>query len=54
MSDLHWLRQMSRSDPGDAGGDGKTGASSVIIAEYGRYPDDDSGYRNDYHCYAAL
>ena len=54
MSDLHRLRQMSRSDPGDAGGDGKTGASSDIFAEYGRYPADDSGYRNDYHCYAAL
>ena len=54
MSDLHRLRQMSRSDPGDAGGDGKIRASSVIIAEYGRYAADDSGYRNDYYCYAAL
>lgn len=34
---------------GDAGGDGKIGASSVIFAEYGRYPADDSGYRNYYH-----
>ena len=49
MSDLHRLRQMSRSDPGDAGGDGKAGASSVIFTESGRYPADDSGYRNDYH-----
>ena len=54
MSDLHRLRQMSRSDPGDAGGDGKAGASSVIFTESGKYPADDSGYRNNYHCHAAL
>ena len=54
MPDLYRLWQMSRSNPGNAGGDGKAGTSSVIFAEYGRYPADDSGYLNDYYCYAAL
>ena len=54
MPDLHRLRQMPRSDPGDAGSDRKAGASFVIFTEYAGYPADDSGYRNDYHCNAAL
>ena len=36
LRDLHRLRQMSRSDPGDAGGDGKAGTSSVNITKSGR------------------
>ena len=31
MSDLHRLRQMSRSDSGDAGGDGKAVDHGLII-----------------------
>ena len=34
--DLYRLWQMSRSDPGDAGGDGKAGTSSVNITKSGR------------------
>ena len=36
MPDLYRLWQMSRSDPGDAGGDGKAGTSSVNITKSGR------------------